>query len=366
MAKEVYIYGAIEDDFWRQYFGGVSFNSFKADFDAALAEAGDEPIKVRINSPGGLVDEGLAIANFISRAEHDVHTYIDGVAYSMGAIIALSGKKVNMAANTTMLLHSASGGVRGNVSDMEQVIEQMKAVNTGLSESIAAKTGLTVDQVNEKWLDHKDHTLTAREALDAKLIDGIEGEAKDADVPKGVQAMSEQEIMAHFRNSVHQVSQKKADSNLFTWFKNHAPKLTGILNSTGNKQEDDMNLEGLKAAIEDGSITFKDDAQKAQSLEVLKAALKEGEVITDTDHKAVKDQVTAHEQTITDLKAKLKAEEDAKAKVTGEFEAFKASSAGSEEGEGEGGDAGDPKDDSSFDALQETRSYNQKAKEFFG
>src|SRR6476469_6046961 len=52
------------------------------DFVQALAQAGDGPITLRINSPGGDVFEGMAIYNALKARTAPVHVVVDGLAAS--------------------------------------------------------------------------------------------------------------------------------------------------------------------------------------------------------------------------------------------------------------------------------------------
>lgn len=67
-------------------------------------------IDVRINSRGGDVFSGMAIYNALRQSKSDITIYIDGVAASIAAIIALCGKPLYMSPYAKLMLHSVSGG----------------------------------------------------------------------------------------------------------------------------------------------------------------------------------------------------------------------------------------------------------------
>lgn len=193
MAK-VYIHGEIGDYWWGD---SVSFKSFKKDFDAAVAQAESDQsaIEIHINSPGGSVSEGIAIYNHIVNSGKQVTTIIDGIAYSMGAIIAMAGTERKAAKNSTILLHNCWGWAMGNVSDLEQSIEMMRALDSNLIGAVADMTGISEDDVKTKWFDYKDHTLTAKQALEEGLLTQLISPAEN--VPTG----SVEEVIAHFRQN---------------------------------------------------------------------------------------------------------------------------------------------------------------------
>ena len=187
MGREIKIYGQIGYDWWTGE--GITAQSVSRELDAAIA-AKEKEVTVRINSPGGSVFEGIAIYNAIANSALEVTTIVDGIAYSMGAIIALAGNKVQMAKNATMMIHNVSGGVYGNANDLRGALEMMVKLDNSLAVSISEKTGLSVDEVKAKWLDFVDHTLSADEALTAKLIDGIV-EGKNTSTPKNFASVNE-------------------------------------------------------------------------------------------------------------------------------------------------------------------------------
>jgi len=70
--------------------------------------AGDEPISLWINSPGGSSDCGFAIIDTMLGLDSPVHTFICGTASSMGALIALAGDKRAMTEHSSWMIHDLS------------------------------------------------------------------------------------------------------------------------------------------------------------------------------------------------------------------------------------------------------------------
>ena len=72
-------------------------------------------IDIRIlNSPGGSVFEGNAMIPTIRQSDAVVDVYVDGLAASMAANIAISGSSLKMAKVAKIMFHKATGGVMGN------------------------------------------------------------------------------------------------------------------------------------------------------------------------------------------------------------------------------------------------------------
>lgn len=106
-------------------------------------------INVRINSPGGSVQDGLSICSAILNSLIPCDTYIDGMAYSMAGVIAMCGRKKSMVDYGTFMMHNANGG-----SD-EQVLE---LITNSLAKIFERCTSLTLDKCkelmsNETWMD---------------------------------------------------------------------------------------------------------------------------------------------------------------------------------------------------------------------
>ena len=75
-------------------------------------------LTVRINSPGGDVDNGLAIYNQLQaeRAKgRRVTCIVDGGAHSIASVIAMAGDEIRIAKNATMMIHNPQGFAAGEV-----------------------------------------------------------------------------------------------------------------------------------------------------------------------------------------------------------------------------------------------------------
>lgn len=130
-------------------------------------------IEVRINSQGGDVFSGMAIYNALRQSKEDITIYIDGVAASIAGIIALCGKPLYMSPYAKLMLHNVSGGTYGNAKELRQMADQMEVLQSNLATMIAGRLGMEADNVAKKYFDGQDHWITASEALDLKLVDGI-------------------------------------------------------------------------------------------------------------------------------------------------------------------------------------------------
>ena len=163
---EILVYGYIGDD------EGVLAKEFIKEL--REVEKDYKQINIHINSGGGSVYEGFAIFNAIKNSTANIDTYIDGMAASMGSVIALAGRKCYMSNVAQMMTHRATGFVYGDADQMRQNADVLEKLEASMVDIYAKKTGLSVDAAKAKYMSTGvDRWMTAQEALADKLIDGI-------------------------------------------------------------------------------------------------------------------------------------------------------------------------------------------------
>lgn len=130
-------------------------------------------IDIRINSLGGEVYAGLAIFNALRESEANINIYVDGVAASMAAVIALCGKPLHMSRYSRLMLHSVSGGVSGSSQFIRSYADQIDALTDMLAGIVSERMAMSVDNVKAKYFDGSDHWISAQEAIELKLADSL-------------------------------------------------------------------------------------------------------------------------------------------------------------------------------------------------
>jgi ATP-dependent Clp protease protease subunit len=134
-------------------------------------EDSSKPIKMYINSPGGVITSGLAIIDTMEQISAKVETIAIGQACSMAAIILLSGDNRGATKNARIMLHQPSGGTYGKASEMEIAVKEIRKMKNIINELVVDKTGMTAEEV-ETVLEN-DFFLSAEEARKLKIIDYI-------------------------------------------------------------------------------------------------------------------------------------------------------------------------------------------------
>lgn len=140
---------------------------------------GDE-IVVYINSPGGVITTGSEIYTLLKSHKDNVKIFIVGEACSAASIVAMAGY-CEMSPTALMMVHCVSTRAEGNHADMEDAAEMLRTADKALSTAYVDKSGMTDEEVlnmmeQETW-------LTAQQAKEKGLIDGIMFEEHQTDIP---------------------------------------------------------------------------------------------------------------------------------------------------------------------------------------
>ncbi|MGD2110504.1 MAG: ATP-dependent Clp protease proteolytic subunit [Phycisphaerae bacterium] len=138
----------------------------------------DQDVNLYINSPGGLVDQTLAIYDTMQFMGSEVATYCIGQAASGAAVILMAGTKGKryILPNAKVMLHQPYGGITGQAEDIRIQAEEVLRDKQRLNEIISNCTGKPVEKVAEET--ERDRFLNAQEALEYGIIDEILHEDK--------------------------------------------------------------------------------------------------------------------------------------------------------------------------------------------
>ena len=142
-------------------------------------------ISLYINSPGGSVDDTMAIYDTIRFIGSPVATYCIGRAQSGAAVILAAGTKDKRYAlpHAKVMLHQPWGGVSGQAADIKIQAEEILKAKTMINEILSKHTGQSVEKIAAET--ERDRYMTAEEAQKYGLIDEVlQEEDKDKDKDK--------------------------------------------------------------------------------------------------------------------------------------------------------------------------------------
>ncbi len=131
----------------------------------------DKDIALYINSPGGVITDGMAIYDTMQYIKCDVSTICIGMAASMGAFLLAAGAKGKRFALPNSEIHQPSGGAKGQATDISIHANHILRTKKRLNEILSERTGQPIEVVERDT--ERDNFLTAQEALEYGLIDKV-------------------------------------------------------------------------------------------------------------------------------------------------------------------------------------------------
>ena len=254
----------------------------------------NSPISLHINCVGGDVFDGMAIYNILKKRTAETTVYIEGIAASMGSVIALAADKVVMAENSLFMIHNAWGGAMGESKELKKTANLLEKISNEIADIYIKKTNLPYNKVKEMM--DEETWLNADEALALGFIDSISDAIKVAakyDVSK-FKNITNEEIKSKL--SINLKSKKMTDE-LKNWFNG---KIEDIITRV---KSDDSNVEESGKEVE---VTISDEAEILNKFSELEgnAATLSGSI---TDLEGEKETLTEEVERLTALLSKANA-----------------------------------------------------------
>ena len=137
------------------------------------SENNSKEIYLYINSPGGVVTDGLAIYDTMQFINPEVATICTGIAASMAAVLLCAGQKGKRSGLThsRVMIHQPLGGAQGQASDIEITAREIGKLKKELYEIIANHSGQKYDKVYKD--SDRDYWMKAQEAKKYGMIDEV-------------------------------------------------------------------------------------------------------------------------------------------------------------------------------------------------
>ena len=140
------------------------------------SEDPDKEIYFYINSPGGSITDGMAIVDTMNYIKCPVSTFCVGMAASMGAVLLSAGEKGKRFAmpNSEILIHQpliGGNGISGQATEVKIHADHLVKIREKLNKFLSERTGQPLDKIERDT--ERDNYMTAEEALEYGLIDGI-------------------------------------------------------------------------------------------------------------------------------------------------------------------------------------------------
>lgn len=122
------------------------------DFVAEIKGLDVSTIRLRINSPGGDVFDGIAILNALREHPAKVVVQVDALAASIASVIALAGDERIIASNAYFMVHNPWGLAIGDAAELRKFADLLERVGDTLVKEYASATGQSQRQIRE-WMN---------------------------------------------------------------------------------------------------------------------------------------------------------------------------------------------------------------------
>lgn len=157
---------------------GVTSKDFTADLRALNAST----IKLHLNSPGGSVDDGIAIYNALKAHPGNVEVYVDALAASAASFIAMAGDRIVMAPHSRMMIHEAQASGGGNAADFQKMVQRLQDCTKNIASIYNERASKGVDY----WLDKMaaETWYSDKQAVDEGLADEVGRDTGDVNAFK--------------------------------------------------------------------------------------------------------------------------------------------------------------------------------------
>ena len=135
----------------------------------------DQDINLYINSPGGVVDDTLAMYDIMKFVSSDIATYCIGRAESGGAVSFMAGKKGKryILPHAKVMIHQPFGGVYGQAADIQIQAEEILKTKETLIQIMSDCTGQPAERVRED--SERDRFFDAKQAVEYGICDEVIG-----------------------------------------------------------------------------------------------------------------------------------------------------------------------------------------------
>lgn len=345
MKYDYYITGVIgeEYDWWTGERGTTA--SMVKEF---LDDHKGKEVNILVSSPGGFVDQGLTIGEYI--AEHgQCNMYIVGMTASAATILCMKAKTVNIATGSLMLIHNCSTDIGFYGSANKQTIDKLVAkfqssraeldtFDKAVASIYSYRNHKTIEE-NMKKMDEEKWML-ADEAKDFGLVDSIFDDKQSAAAAKNIKnrAATKKGFTEHFALPNIPVSKDESES-IWKRFRRELGGIVGLADNIApiedtNKQTTTQKMKKIVMncmcailgvtdldATDEGKVTLT-DAQLQKVEDGLKA--KDTSIASLTKERdEAKNALTAANDAKAQAEKDKKTAEDKLTALQAEFDAYK-------------------------------------------
>lgn len=181
------------------------------------------PIRIRLNSGGGIAFDGTAIHSVICDYPGHKTIVVQGIAASAASVIMMAGDRIEMAAGSVLMIHDPSQdwtGYRGTSDEHRRVATSLDVISASVAKIYARKSGKPLAEIRQ--IMQSESWFTPEEAVAA----GFSDDALETDDPTSP-AEFDYRAYAHSPANLIQMSVQNRWTNNFT----KEPKMNDVSTS---------------------------------------------------------------------------------------------------------------------------------------
>lgn len=203
---EMTLYGEIVQDYGKWFKENYPEDKSASDFRKEIKKLRDDgatKLLLRINSPGGVCTEAVAMRSILANAGFDSITIrIEGLCASAATDIAtISGATVEIAEGSEYMIHNPWLITWGNANDLEKDIEHLRSIEQTSRGFYMEKSGQSEEQIKE-WMD-AEKWFSAEEAVRYGFCDKLLKSSDARATPAAACVTAQQmEVMQHIYKAV--------------------------------------------------------------------------------------------------------------------------------------------------------------------
>lgn len=171
---------------WEEEDAEIIANNMQLAKPAINIERTLKPIIINLNSPGGNVDDLLAIVDLLRSMYAPVITRGFGQMCSAGFVLFCAGDERFVGPNCTLMYHTLSYGTWGKMADITDYALYNEKVQKRMDDIIVSNTGLTHEMLTswkrqDVWLDAED---AVKLGIAHDMLYRFDEEVKEEEKPK--------------------------------------------------------------------------------------------------------------------------------------------------------------------------------------
>lgn len=147
-----------------------------ADFVKELRALDVERINLHVNSPGGFVNDAIAMYNALLSHPAEIVAYVEGTADSAASFLIQAANKRVIAKNSSMTIHEGHAFAMGPASTMREVADLLDADSENIASIYAERAGGTTAEWRERMKAgsaNRGTTYRGQAAVDIGLADEV-------------------------------------------------------------------------------------------------------------------------------------------------------------------------------------------------